>query len=69
MKLVFENKKRMNEDFHDGYNYVTKCSFDFANNGKYEEDWIRDHIDKVMDQMGCDWSGYLEFENVTEAYK
>lgn len=67
MKLA-ESKRKMNEDLFDGYSHATKCMFDFAWNENYSEDILKSYIDKAMEDMGCDWSGYLDFENMDSQY-
>lgn len=68
LKVV--NKKRESvEEAEDPKVQWTSACFDFSHHGSYDEDILKDSIDKAVTQMGCEWSGHIEFESVSEAYK
>lgn len=68
--VMFENMDNQYKNGYEEYSkgHWTKCTFDFKNDGNYNEKILKKYINEALVDMGCDWTYYLEFEDVSDYY-
>lgn len=55
-------------DYFDNSDCVTSVSFDFGHNGDYDQEAIEDGIGELLAGLGLEFTGYVDFEDVSGAY-